>query len=35
MATAVAVFTFGVTYASVPLYKVFCQVESIGGIVSC
>jgi hypothetical protein len=26
MATAVAVFTFGVTYASVPLYKVFCQV---------
>jgi len=28
---AVAVFIFGVSYASVPLYKVFCQMTGFGG----
>ena len=28
---AFAVFFFGATYASVPLYKVFCQVTGFGG----
>ena len=28
---AVAVFIFGLSYASVPLYKVFCQVTGFGG----
>lgn len=30
-ATAVGIFLFGLTYASVPLYKVFCQVTGFGG----
>lgn len=29
---ATAVFVFGVSYASVPLYKVFCQVTGFGGV---
>lgn len=29
--TTVAVFVFGLGYASVPLYKVFCQVTGFGG----
>jgi len=28
---AVAVFVFGLSYASVPLYKVFCQMTGFGG----
>ena len=28
---AVAVFIFGLSYASVPLYKLFCQVTGFGG----
>ena len=29
--TSVAVFVFGLSYASVPLYKLFCQVTGFGG----
>lgn len=29
--TAAVVFVFGVSYASVPLYKIFCQVTGFGG----
>lgn len=29
--SAVAVFVFGVSYASVPLYKAFCQMTGFGG----
>mmetsp|Transcript_351 Transcript_351/g.644 ORF Transcript_351/g.644 Transcript_351/m.644 type:complete len:262 (-) Transcript_351:85-870(-) len=31
IAAAFVVFTFGVSYASVPLYKVFCQMTGFGG----
>ena len=30
-AGALAVFVFGVSYASVPLYKVFCSMTGFGG----
>ena len=30
-ASALAIFVFGVSYASVPLYKMFCQVTGFGG----